>query len=167
MHTGTNELLLAERLAYEPSGFNLACIRAEKESAEYGALDFNLGGLQCKFRVGKITPKKIGFFVTIWKRIGAGPIMPYDIADSIDFFVFSVSSQEYCGQFVFPKAVLVEKGIVSKEGRGGKRAMRVYPPWTAPESRQAKQTKSWQEDYFLDLSNEKSIDLARVSLLLS
>ena len=168
MKNSTGDLLdLAQKLAYGPSGYSATKIIIEKESVEYGALDFDLGGFQCKYRVGKVTPKKFGFFVTIWKRIGSGPIMPYDLDDPVDFFIFSVSTQEHFGQFIFPKAVLVEKGIVSKEGKGGKRAIRVYPPWTTPDSRQAKQTQRWQEDYFLDLSNGSSIVSARLSLLLS
>ena len=70
--------------------------------------------------------------------------MPHDLEDPFDFFVVSVRHGKSFGQFVFPKAVLCEKGIVSKEGLGGKRAMRIYPPWDITESRQANKTQTWQ-----------------------
>ncbi|MCB1113013.1 MAG: MepB family protein, partial [Chlamydiia bacterium] len=60
------DFLLAQQLAYDPNGLEATNIRIEKESADYGALDFQLNGKTCKFRVGKITPKKVGFFFTIW-----------------------------------------------------------------------------------------------------
>lgn len=161
------DLCLAQQWAYGPSGFNATNIQKEEESADYGAFDFDLGSRRCKFRVGKVTPKKAGFFFTIWKRIGAGPIMPYDEADPVDFFVFSVRAPECFGQFIFPKAVLCEKGVLSKAGRGGKRAIRVYPPWVIITNRQARNTQSWQKDYFLEIPRDQPIDSFRVRNLFS
>jgi hypothetical protein len=37
----------------------------EAESAEYGAYTFELNDLSVRFRVAKITPTKIGQFVTL------------------------------------------------------------------------------------------------------
>ncbi len=161
------DLYLAQQLAYEPSGLKATNIKKEEEGADYGAFDFNLGGRNCKFRVGKITPKKVGFFFTIWKRIGTGPIMPYDLSDPIDLFIFSVCSKDHFGQFIFPKTVLYEKGVISKEEKGGKRAIRVYPPWALTVSPQAKNTQSWQEDYFFEIPKDKSVDSFRLHDLLS
>lgn len=78
--------------------------------------------------------------MTLWKREGKGPILPHDIEDPIDLFVIGVRSSNNFGQFVFPKAILRERGIVSQETRGGKRAMRIYAPWDFPVSLQAKKT---------------------------
>ena len=107
------DFLVAQKLAYEPNG--LACTKIEKEaeSEDYGACVFEMNNRRITFRVGKITPTKTGQFVTFWKRIGRGPIMPYDMADPIDLFIVSVRSNEQFGQFVFPKAVLCQKGFVS------------------------------------------------------
>lgn len=69
-------------------------------------------GLSIRFRVAKITLKKIGYFVSIWKRIGNRPIQPYDLLDSVDFFVICVRKNGRFGQFVFPKSVLYEKDII-------------------------------------------------------
>ncbi|MCP5507114.1 MAG: MepB family protein [Chlamydiales bacterium] len=160
------DFLLAQQLAYDPNGLEATNIRIEKESADYGALDFQLNGKTCKFRVGKITPKKVGFFFTIWKRLGNGPIQPYDMRDPVDFFIFSVRNEKQFGQFFFPKTTFVEKGIISNSIREGKRAIRVYPPWVITDSRQARNTQLWQKDYFLEISKDRPVDASRVQKLL-
>lgn len=158
------DLLAAQKLAYEPNGLICSAIIPEVESQEYGACTFEMNNRIIKFRVAKITPTKIGQFVTLWKRIGSGPIMPYDMADPVDLFVVSVRSGHHFGQFVFPKDVLYHKGFVSKDGKGGKRAMRVYPPWDVPDNRQAQKTQSWQLHYFVEI--EPRIDKAKIKKLL-
>ena len=146
------DLVVAQKLAYEPSGWKCERLEKEAESEEYGASVFEMNRRRIKFRVGKITPTKNGQFVTFWKRIGSGPILPHDLADPFDLLVVSVRSGEKLGQFVFPKAVLCERGIVSKEGHGGKLAMRLYPPWDIADSRQAKKTQEWQLVHFFQIS---------------
>ena len=155
----------AQSLVYTPCGFDFSSLLIEKESSEYGACTFTLNGLSICFRVAKITPIKIGQFVTIWKRIGKSPIQPFDLSDSIDFFVISVKQESFLGQFVFPKSVLCEKGIVSKNGKGGKRAIRVYPPWDNAISPQAKKTQKWQLEYFLEMPQNQPIDSLQVRML--
>ena len=154
------DLLSAQELAYRPNGFACKNLIQESESQEYGACEFELNNKIIKFRVAKITPTKVGQFVTIWKRIENGPIMPFDLADNIDLFIVSVRNDKNFGQFIFPKDVLWQKGFVSKDGKGGKRAMRVYPPWDITESPQAKRTQAWQLLYFLDI--QPIVDTARV-----
>lgn len=151
------DLLLAEELVYKPSGLVLQNLKVEDESAEYGASEFILSNHSIKFRVGKITPTKVGQFVTFWKRIGKGPILPYELNDSFDFLVVSVRAENQFGQFVFPKAVLAEKGIVSCNGKEGKRAMRIYPPWDKTDSSQAKKTQNWQLQYFIKFSKDSHV----------
>ena len=56
------------------------------------------------------------------------------------------------GQFVFPKKILYEKGVLAGEISKGKRAIRVYPIWDIPTSRQARNTQAWQLDYFFELT---------------
>lgn len=152
------DLLAAQKFAYEPNGLTCTKIAKEVESKEYGAFEFEMNHQRIKFRVGKITPTKIGQFVTLWKRIGKGPILPYDLADPIDLFIISVRRSEQFGQFVFPKAVLYEKGVISNEGKGGKRALRVYPPWDVTDNLQAKKTQTWQLIYFFQIHPNKDID---------
>lgn len=150
------DLIDAIKHAYEPTGLVANNFSKEAESEEYGAFTFEMNNKRIKFRLAKITPTKIGQFVTLWKRIGNGPIMPYDISDPIDLFVISVRNKDHFGQFVFPKAILCEKGFLSKNQIGGKRAMRVYPPWDMTQSAQAKKTQEWQIKYFFEIYPNRS-----------
>ncbi len=159
------DLLAAQKYAYEPSGLLFNKLEKEAESEEYGAYILEMKDRRIKFRTGKITPTKTGQFVTLWKRIGNGPILPHDLEDPIDLFVVSVRKDEKLGQFVFPKVVLSEKGIVSKQGVGGKRAIRVYPPWDKVESPQAKKTQAWQLMYFFEIHPSKCINTVSVQKL--
>ncbi|WP_457965109.1 MepB family protein [Arthrobacter sp. D1-29] len=124
---------------------------AAPESADYGAHTFAVHGQTAVFRSARTTPTKIGQFVTLWQRseAGARPIRPFDTSDGIDIFVVSTRCGGELGQFVFPQAALVLGGVVSKDFDGGKRALRVYPPWSHPTSRTALATQGWQlEHYF-------------------
>lgn len=158
------DLLLAEDLGYKPSGLILQNLKIENESADYGAAEFTINHHSIKFRVGKITPTKVGQFVTFWKRIGKGPISPYEFTDPFDFLVVNVRTEEHFGQFIFPKAVLCEKGIVSCDGKEGKRAMRIYPSWDKADNSQAKKTQAWQLQYFIKFS-ENIVDFSRLRYL--
>ncbi len=157
----TNELL------YNKCCFELSNIEIEKESSEYCAYRFEIDNKKMLFRQAKITPTKTGQFVTLWKRnIEKNVIEPFEISDTIDLFVINVKSETQFGQFVFPKSVLIEKGIVSDK-KEGKRAIRVYPKWDITESKQAKKTQKWQLDYFLEIPVDGSLDVDRVRLLYS
>ncbi len=140
-------LTLAEfsALGYACSGPN-----PEAESRDYGAHTFEVNGHRAAFRVAKTTPTKAGQFVTLWQRTaqGSGPIRPFDSSDGIGLFVVSVRGEAGFGQFVFPQSVLIEHGVVSQDFIGGKRAIRVYPPWSEPGSRAAKATQRWQSEHF-------------------
>jgi hypothetical protein len=159
------DLLACYELAYKPSGLLYKNLVIEAKSQEYGACEFHLNNRHIKFRVAKITPTKVGQFVTFWKRSFSGPIVPYDISDIFDFLVVSVRDEEHFGQFVFPKSVLHEKGLLSQQAKGGKRAMRVYPPWDITESPQAKKTQKWQCDYFFEINDKQTVDVAKVCKL--
>jgi hypothetical protein len=160
-----SDLISTQHLVYEPSQFKYSTPVIEKESREYGAYDFKLNNLSIKFRVAKITPTKIGQFVTLWKRIGKGPIRPHDVLDPIDYFVIATRQDDNFGQFVFPKPVLCEHDIVSIDNKGGKLAIRVYPPWDKTISRQAQKSQAWQLKYFLEIPKNKTIDVERVKKL--
>lgn len=159
------DLLTAQKSAYNPSGLMAKNFLIEPESEVYGACVFEMHHRCIKFRVGKTTPIKTGQFVTLWKREGMGEILPHDMEDPVDIFVVSVRDCENFGQFVFPKEVLCEKGVISKNRKGGKRAMRVYPPWNLPKNRQAQKTQNWQLMYFFDIPLNEGVDVVRIRKL--
>jgi hypothetical protein len=150
------DLVIAQELAYIPSGFTHKNLTHELENQGYR---FEMNGHIIKFRVANITPTKIGQFVTFWKRSESGPIIPYDIADQFDFLVVSVRIADRLGQFIFPKEVLCKKGFISKDGKGGKRAMRVYPPLDSTHNKQASQTQGWQVLYFFEIRHDQKINI--------
>lgn len=159
------DLLAAKELIYNKYNYQCSLPIKEAESSEYGAYTFKIDTLSVTFRVAKITPTKIGQFVTLWKRIGKGPIQPFDSADSIDIFIISTRKDNHFGQFVFPKSVLCEQGIISTNTKEGKRAIRVYPPWDETLSKQAQKTQKWQLDYFLEIPSDKPIDMELLNKL--
>lgn len=142
--------LLATIADYHSRGYGCSEPEAEPESREYCAYKFSLNTQSVVFRIAKTTPTKIGQFVTLWQRSpGPGqPIRPFDVSDAVDLFVVGVGDSVNSGQFVFPQEALIQRGVVSQGGLGGKRAFRIYPPWTAPTSRQAQATQRWQSEFF-------------------
>ncbi len=122
----------------------------EAESGEYGACRLALDGRAVVFRVAKTTPTKIGQFVTIWKRPAPGAeIAPLDSGDGVELVIVSVADACHRGQFVFDRPALIRHGVMSRDGKGGKRAMRVYPPWSKPVAKAAVTSQQWQLQYFV------------------
>lgn len=148
---------------YDKCSLIISEYKPEPESKEYGACRFDLGGRKIIYRNAKITPKKSGQFVTFWKRNENGPIEPFFETDQIDFYVVNVRTENKFGQFVFPKSVLIKKGIISTKKREGKRAFRVYPSWDKTNNKQAERTQKWQLNYFYKIND--STDLNKVSEL--
>ncbi len=158
-----NNLNQIKTKVYDKCSFEISDFKFEPESKEYDASRFELSGRNILSRNAKITPKKVGQFVTFWKRNRYGIIEPFSESDRIDFYVVNVRIENEFGQFVFPKSVLIKKGIISTQKKEGKRAFRVYPKWDVVKNKQAEQTQKWQLNYFYEINN--SIDLKKVSEL--
>ena len=137
---------------YANCGLKLTNYKKEAESSEYGACRFQLNESSIIYRNAKITPTKTGQFVTCWKRNNEGVTAPFSDKNLFDFYVITVSTKDELGQFVFPKTVLIDKGIVSTSKKDGKRGFRVYPPWDTPTSKQATKTQQWQLHYFYEIT---------------
>lgn len=159
------DLLAAKTSVYDPSGFDCSQPVPEPESAEYAAHAFTLDGLSVRFRVARTTPTKAGQFVTVWQRSAEGPTRPLDAEDGIDLVVISSRAGDHFGQFVFPRAELCRRGVISHNGSGGKRGFRVYPPWVTTTSRQAGSSQAWQVRHFLDLGEREPVDAAHARAL--
>ena len=115
----SKNLLETKEFLYTACGFECSPPIAEAESTEYAAYRFQLNGLAVVYREAKITPTKIGQFVTLWKRNTNGIIEPFEISDAIDFVVINTRDKQRFGQFVFPKAVLFSKGVFSGNNKKG------------------------------------------------
>ena len=161
------ELLLINNLVFKLCNFKLTEVNIELESEEYFAHTFKLNQKNILFRTAKITPTKTGLFVTVWKRNNAGIIEPFNILDNIDFTIISARRNNHFGIFIFPKAVLYKHKILSSNDQKGKLGTRVYPTWELANNNQALKTQAWQTNYFIDLSNQKEINLEKAKYLLN
>lgn len=151
-----------QKIMHEQIGMQLSNVQREPESQEYGAALSLLHEYFVRLRIAKITPTKTGQFVTLYKRIGNGPIMPFDQSDEIDFIIIFVIKNEQKGFFIFPKSVLIAQGVFSQHGIGGKRAIRVYAPFDVVESKQARATQAWQVRYFIMIQHDGLCDKVAV-----
>lgn len=133
----------------------------EAESAEYSACNLELNGHRVLFRTGKITPTKIGQFVTIWKRV-KGKTAPFDASDKIGFAIINVSDGRNHGQFIFDQTTLIKRGILSVGDKTGKMAFRLYPPWVTPVAKDAIKSQQWQLQCFCPILKDGSADAKRI-----
>ncbi|WP_244285945.1 MepB family protein [Cryobacterium zongtaii] len=133
------------------------------DNADYGAAVARIGTRRLRFRVGRVTPRKVGLFVAVWRRSPTGSTEPFPV-DDVDHLVILTREGLHSGQFVFPRSALQRHGIVSVAGQGGKRGFRVYPPWSRTSNAQAIRTQAWQGAFFLDTSD--GVDLERLRELL-
>ena len=134
---------------FEKLDFAVTNFIASSESQEYKACSFLLNNKKIIYRQAKITPTKLGHFVTIWKRNPEGITAPFDWNDEFDYFIVIVIREEKMGQFIFPKNVLKDCGIISYLNKDGKRGMRVYAPTEIVKSKQAITTQKWQQNYYV------------------
>ena len=162
-----NELKTVKELIYDSCGFDLTNLKLRRESSEYGACSFELNNKLIQYREAKITPLKMGQFVTIWRRNKEGITEPFNVLDDLDFIIIATKRENNFGHFIFPKSVLAEKGVISRHDKEGKRGLRVYAPWDTVANKQAEKTQSWQTKYFLRIDNGNSINEDLLRKLLS
>ena len=160
------DLKIVKEFVYDKCGFDITNLKQNLESKEYGACSFMLNGKIIEQRISKITPTKTGQFVTIWKRNKEGITEPFNNSDNFDIVIITVRKDDNFGQFIFPKSVLADNGIITTNEKVGKRGIRVYPPWEIATNKQASKTQSWQTNYFLTIKNVNTIDLDFAKLLL-
>lgn len=144
---------------FEKANLEISEFEVETEGRSYSACQYNLNGEKIYSRTAKITPKKIGQFVTCWKRNSNKITEPFNENESLDYLIIIVENQYHKGLFVFPKEILIEHGIISNQLKQGKRGFRVYPNWDLTKSKQALLSQNWQLNYFFDCNEAKSVNL--------
>ncbi len=149
-----DELKRIEKSIFKISNLKITNLLNEKECEEYSGFNFCLDKINVKFRKAKITPKKVGQFVTLWRRNSNKETEPFTAKDNFDFYIIVTEQDDEFGFFFFPKSALSKNQILTTNEKVGKRGFRVYPDWTKTENKQAEKTKSWQCEYFIDLNNE-------------
>ena len=130
----------------------------DPECGAYSGYSFRIGKRNVKFRKAKVTPKKNGQFVALWKRNNEKQTIPYGVDDNFDFYMIAAEQQHRSGFFLFPQYILGEKQILTTEDREGKRGFRLYTDWDIPQSKQSRQTKNWQTGYFIDVTDIGNVD---------
>lgn len=160
------ELEKLENLFIKIYGQKLSSLIPDSECEEYSGFNFQIGKLNFKFRKSKITPKKVGQFVTLWKRNSQNQTEPYDENDDFDFYVFAAAQEENFGFFIIPKSILVERNILSTQSKYGKRGFRLYPTWTNTDNKLAAKMQACQTQYFVDftLDEMECIEMMRTIL---
>jgi hypothetical protein len=98
---------------FAPHHLELSKYTEDAESKAYEGCSFIVGQKTVIYRKAKQTPKKVGQFVTFWKREGTAPIAPFHIDDLFDYYIIYASNETETGVFVFTKDRLRDKAIVS------------------------------------------------------
>lgn len=163
----TNDLQQIERSFSQLTNKKITAFVTDPECSEYSGCSFKLDDLKIKYRQAKVTPKKVGLFVTLWKRNTENKTEPFNVNDPFDFYIIATNQEDYTGFFIFPKDVLSEKGILLNSKKEGKRGFRVYPDWTKTTNNQAIKTKAWQTNYFINCSQNNHIISEKLNNLLN
>ncbi|MDU0814272.1 MepB family protein [Bacillus siamensis] len=161
-------LSYVNKIFYEPNHLTINAIREEAQNSGYGAGVFQLNSKSVRFRVAKTTPNKIGQFVAFWEKDGENKNQAFSYEKAADLLVINTfTSNNHFGQFVFPKEVLVKRNILKTDTAKGKMAIRVYPSWENPTSKQAIETQKWQSAYFVEMNNKDSFPVQELLKLYS
>jgi hypothetical protein len=132
-------------------------LKINKEASNYDGYSYRFHKKNIIQRRAKITPTKVGQFVTLWKRNEMGITCPFSESDVFDNLIVFCRKETLLGYFLFPKSVLIEKGFIRSSHHAGKRGFRVYPIWDKATSRQALKTQQWQLKHF-EICEEDSIE---------
>ncbi|MFG3613880.1 MepB family protein [Rummeliibacillus stabekisii] len=158
MNEFNNSLKYVNEIFYEPNHLTIKNIQEETQNADYGAGRFQLNSKSVRFRTAKITPTKVGQFVSFWEKDEANKNQAFSYDNATDLLVINTfNSKGDFGQFVFPKEVLLKQNILKNANSKGKMAIRVYPSWDTPSSKQAISTKKWQSPYFVKIDTTNSL----------
>ncbi|MCH7322584.1 MepB family protein [Solibacillus sp. MA9] len=168
MNKFNKTLAYANKLLYEPNNLTIKNFREETQNSDYGAGIFQLNSKLVRFRVAKITPTKIGQFVSFWEKDNTNKNQAFSFDNATDLLVINTFNDNGdFGQFVFPKEVLLKQNILKTANTKGKMAIRVYPSWDTPTSKQAIATQKWQLPYFVKVGEAASLQIQELLKLYS
>ena len=157
----TDEIKRLTDLICRPLHLKITEITSDPECEAYSGFNFKIDETPIKFRKSKLTPKKVGQFVTFWKRDPDGQTVPFDIDDNFNFYIIAIKENNNSGFFIFPKTILVKENMISEKAKSGKRGFRVYADWHFPDNKQAEKTKLWQTQFFINLDAQENIILEK------
>ncbi len=168
MNKFNKTLAYINELLYEPNNSTIKDIHEETQNSDYGAGLFQLNSKSVRFRVAKITPNKIGQFVSFWEKDETNKNQAFSYDNATDLLVINTFNDNGdFGQFVFPKEVLLKQNILKTVNTKGKMAIRVYPSWDTPTSQQALATQKWQLPYFIKIDDASSLSIHELLKLYS
>lgn len=153
------EIQIVQDKAFKKLNLIISDITKDLECDEYFGYNFKLDQFNIKFRKAKVTPKKIGQFVTLWKRNPeTKETEPFQYNDDFDFYIIYTEHENHQGFFLFSKKALIQHQILTTESKEGKRGFRVYPDWDIAENKQAIKTQNWQQKSFINLSENSYLE---------
>ncbi|WP_142313777.1 MepB family protein [Bacillus wiedmannii] len=162
MNSYNNTIQNLNNIIYKPNNLLIANVKEEKQNAEYAGYLFHLNHNSIRFRVSKITPNKIGQFVSFWEKDDNMQNQAFSYEAAPDLLVITCIDDNKLGQFIFPKEILLKEKILKTQSQKGKMAMRVYPIWDTPVSNQAKKSQMWQLQYFVDISDHNNLPIDKL-----
>jgi len=160
-HKSLISLELVTNMIHQTTTEKIESLHLEKQNSEYEGMTFKIGQFSYRSRLAKKTPNKKGYFVVFWEKDQHHNNTPFKFDDSPDKLIISIKDGLHSGQFIFPKAILVAKGILSYERQLGKMAMRIYPNWVSNLNPTAQRTQLWQLNYFMNYDQNMSINMVR------
>lgn len=120
---------------------------------DYNSCELEIKNHKIIYRTAKITPKKPGAFVAIWKKDTSNKNIPFSIEDDFTHMVIYIEEQNNKGVFIFTKQDLTDLGIISHPTCKGKMGVRLYPIWCKNLNKQATNNKDKQSPSFYIIQN--------------
>lgn len=127
-------------------------VQPEEQNRDYESGTVALGTETWRLRTARVTPKKSGAFVAVWRRDESGETCPFDADEPVAGVLVFVQDGERFGVFRFSAAHLERLGVTRSAAHPGKRGFRVYPSWCESLAGQAARTQREQSEAFTELS---------------
>lgn len=119
--------------------------QAESFNTDYEALRLSSAENTFRSRLAKKTPKKDGYFLTLWTKNAEGTNIPFGAEEFCDYLLVFIVDGDHQGYFSFSREELARRGVLTAEGQKGKMAFRVYPDWCLELNPSAKREQKWQK----------------------